>query len=239
MSLVLVTGASTGLGLATARALLDDGHEVVLHARRLERVEDADVLDRVTSAVEADLADLDAVVRLADDLNETGTFDAVVHNAGVMRGPDVVPVNVVAPYVLAALLRRPRTSVVLSSSMHRSGSPDLTADVAQASYSDSKLWVTALTLALAVRRPDEAWHAVDPGWVPTRMGGSGAPDDLDEGHRTQVWLATAGEGEVEPRTGGYWYHRAASRLHPAALDPAFQDDLLGRLERRTGIALQP
>ena len=237
MSLVLVTGASTGLGLATARALLDDGHEVVLHARRLERVEDADVLDRASGAVAADLADLDSVVRLAGELDATWAFDAVVHNAGVISGPDVVPVNVVAPYVLAALLRRPATSVVLSSSMHRSGSADLATDWARASYSDSKLWVTALTLALAARRPDEAWHAVDPGWVPTRMGGAGAPDDLEEGHRTQAWLATAAHDEVEPRTGGYWHHRVASRPHPATLDPAFQDDLLGRLESRTGIAL--
>jgi NAD(P)-dependent dehydrogenase (short-subunit alcohol dehydrogenase family) len=237
MAHILVTGASTGLGLATVRALVDDGHDVVLHARRLDRVEDAEVLARAADAVAADLADPEAVAGLAADLNQRDPFDAVIHNAGVMRGPEVLAVNVLAPYLLAALLHPPRRSVVLSSSMHRSGSPDLRSDLQGPSYSDSKLWVTTLTLALAVRRPAERWHAVDPGWVPTRMGGSGAPDDLEEGHRTQAWLASAPEDEVDPSTGGYWFHRAAGEAHPATRDPAFQDELVSRLEARTGIAL--
>ena len=44
--------------------------------------------------------------------------------------------------------------------------------------------------------------------VPTRMGGPGASDDFDEGHRTQEWLATADETAINPRSGGYWYHTA-------------------------------
>lgn len=236
MASVLVTGASTGLGLATVRALVDDGHDVVLHARHLDRVEDRDLLDRVAHAVAADLSDLDAVARLGDELDRQTTFDAVVHNAGVMHGPDVVTVNVLAPWVLASSMRAPRRSVVLSSSMHRSGSPDLTGVWTRASYSDSKLWVTALTLGLAARRPEELWHAVDPGWVPTRMGGAGAPDDLEEGHRTQAWLATAPEDDLDPRTGGYWRHHAPSTLHRSAADPAFQDEVLERVAARTGVA---
>ena len=93
MALVLVTGASTGLGLATVRQLADAGHDVVLHAR----------------------------------------------NPG----------------------RRRRT------------------------YDDSKLYVTTLAMALARIRTDALAHAVDPGWVPTRMGGPAASDSLEEGHRTQ------------------------------------------------------
>jgi len=47
---------------------------------------------------------------------------------------------------------------------------------------------------------------VDPGWVSTRMGGPGAPDDLDPGHATQEWLAASSEPNTAG-SGGYWYHR--------------------------------
>lgn len=70
------------------------------------------------------------------------------------------------------------------------------------------------------------------------MGGSSASDSLEEGHRTQVWLATADPALIEPRTGGYWFHREPRRPHRAALDTAFQEELLDRLGAHTGIPLQ-
>nr|WP_227996121.1 hypothetical protein [Glycomyces albidus] len=129
--------------------------------------------------------------------------------------------------------------IFLSSGMHLSGSADLDGvdfdrDSAR-SYEDSKLYVTAFAMALAGRRPDAMAHVVDPGWVPTRMGGPGAPDSLVEGHRTQEWLATAPASEIRPRSGGYWFHRRTRQPHPAALDPAFQDALLERLAAHTGL----
>ena len=63
-------------------------------------------------------------------------------------------------------------------------------------YSDSKLLVTTLAVAVARLWPDVYSNAVDPGWVPTRMGGPGAPDDLRLGHLTQEWLATSDEPEA-------------------------------------------
>ena len=170
MSLVLVTGASTGLGLATVNALLDGGHDLVLHARSVGRVEDAAVLDRVVGTAYGDLSDLDATVALARELDGFGRFDAVVHNAGTMDRSLATAVNVVAPYVMAAVMRPPGRSIVLSSGMHRSGTTDLARG---GSYSDSKLWVTTLAMALAGLCPSTLSHAVDPGWVPTRMGGAG------------------------------------------------------------------
>jgi NAD(P)-dependent dehydrogenase (short-subunit alcohol dehydrogenase family) len=232
MSLVLVTGASTGLGLATVTALLDAGHDVVLHARSADRVEDAGVLERAAGTAYADLSDLDATIALADVLDRFGTFDAVVHNAGTMDRALATSVNVVAPYVLSTLMRPPGRSIVLSSGMHLSGSTDLAAG---GTYSDTKLWVTALVMAWAEQRPDTLWHAVDPGWVPTRMGGAGAPDDLVEGHRTQVWLATARVSEIAPRTGGYWHHRAAREAHRSSYDEHVQRAVLDHLAERTGI----
>jgi hypothetical protein len=82
-----------------------------------------------------------------------------------------------------------------------------------------------LAFALAGRWPEVPSNAVDPGWVPTRMGGPRASDDLDLGAETQVWLAT-GDEPGATRTGRYLYHRRPYAAHPAASDPAVQDRLL-------------
>ena len=83
------------------------------------------------------------------------------------------------------------------------------------SYSDSKLFVTTLAVAVAGLWPDVCSNAVDPGWVPTRMGGRHAPDDLRLGHLTQVWLATSDDAEART-SGGYWFHQQRGPTHPAA-----------------------
>lgn len=243
MSLILVTGASTGLGLAAAEALLNAGHEVVVHGRSADRFEDLGMLEQAHDIVYGDLADLPQTIGLAEQLAAMGRFDAVIHNAGVYESPDVLAVNVVAPYVLTAAMELPRRIIVLSSSLHRGGSSDVGAiDFSQPargrrSYDDSKLQVTAFSMALADRYPAVLSHAVDPGWVPTRMGGAGATDDLAEGSATQVWLASADESAIEPRSGGYWYHGVPQKAHTATRDPAFQRTLIERLRGHTGLAL--
>lgn len=205
MALILVTGASTGLGLATARTLIDQGHQVVVHALSARRLDDVD-LSGNRGIVLGDLTNAEETRRVAEQANGFGRFDAVIHNAGVLGSPDVYEVNVVAPYLLTALMRPPARSIVLSSSMHRSGKPDPGvlgspgAGQRPRAYDTTKLLVTVFAMAMAQRRPDQLWHAVDPGWVPTRMGGPGASDDLDEGHRTQEWLATADEIAISPRS---------------------------------------
>jgi NAD(P)-dependent dehydrogenase (short-subunit alcohol dehydrogenase family) len=155
-------------------------------------------------------------------------------------GPAVMPVNVIAPYLLTALLPPPRRLVYLSSSSHYGGRPS-TARVdwrgnRAGSYEDSKLFVTTLMAAMARLRPDVLSNAVDPGWVPTKMGGPGAPDDLHLGHQTQEWLATSDDPQALT-TGGYWHHGERHRPHPAVNDHALQDELLQVLARETGIAL--
>nr|WP_156037268.1 hypothetical protein [Glycomyces tenuis] len=133
--------------------------------------------------------------------------------------------------------------IYLSSGYHRSGSTELgsidfgDSRARPGAYEDSKLYVTTLAFAVARRWADTVAHVVDPGWVPTRMGGPGAPDDLEEGHRTQAWLASAPDGAITPRTGGYWHHRRIARSHPAASDPDFQHELIERLEAYTGVPL--
>ncbi|WP_375155081.1 hypothetical protein [Micromonospora sp. 4G55] len=168
-------------------------------------------------------------------------MDAVIHNAGVVDGAAVLPVNVVAPYLLTALIERPSRLVYLSSGMHSGGRADLTgADWsgtrATKTYSDSKLFVTAFAMFVARTWPDVFSNAVDPGWVPTRMGGSGASDDLREGHLTQAWLAGSDDPGAKV-TGGYWHHMHQQSPHPATRNEGFQDELISQLADHTGVAL--
>jgi NAD(P)-dependent dehydrogenase (short-subunit alcohol dehydrogenase family) len=235
---VFITGSTDGLGRAAAQTLVEDGHDVVVHARNRDRLAAVfNLLDRGATAVVGDLADPDETRALAGQVNQLGRMDAVIHNAGVVSGRQVLPVNVVAPYLLTALVHRPQRLVYLSSSMHRGGRAGLTGmDWSGArvtgSYSDSKLFVTALAAAVARRWTDVFSNAVDPGWVPTSMGGRGAPDDLRLGHLTQEWLATSDDPQARI-SGGYWHHQRQLEPHAAVRDAQFQDELLDVLARFT------
>lgn len=236
MALILVTGASRGLGRDTANALADAQHDVVIHVRDASRLDRTIVGRRWAGVLHGDLADLDQTHDVARQAGALGRFDAVIHNAGTLHRPEALAVNTVAPYVLTALMPKPARLIYLSSSMHRSGSTDLRRlEAGAASYDDSKLWVTALACAFASRWEGTSSHAVDPGWVPTDMGGPAAPDDLAAGHRTQVWLAM--HPDVTPATGGYWYHQKIQSTHSAAQDERFQTHVIDALAARTGITL--
>jgi NAD(P)-dependent dehydrogenase (short-subunit alcohol dehydrogenase family) len=113
---------------------------------------------------------------------------------------------------------------------------DWTGERETRSYSDAKLFVTTLMAAVAELRPDVIAHAVDPGWVPTKMGGPGASDDLALAHVTQAWLATTDESEALV-SGRYWHHRRTQEPHPAVHDEAFQNELLSSLAEQTGVVL--
>ena len=241
-SRVFITGSASGLGHAAAKTLLAEGHEVVVHVRSQARLPAVkELVDQGAIATIGDLSDLDQIRDLARQVNEIGRMDAVIHNAGVISGASLLVVNVVAPYLLTALVQRPKRLIYLSSSMHTGGRASLTGmdwsgRVATGSYSDSKLFVTALTMAVARLWPDVFSNAVDPGWVPTRMGGPSAPDDLRLGHLTQEWLATSNDPDALP-SGGYWHHQRRRKPHPAVNDAGFQDVLLAGLARATGTTL--
>jgi NAD(P)-dependent dehydrogenase (short-subunit alcohol dehydrogenase family) len=239
---VLVTGSSDGLGRAAAVELQKAGRGVVVHVRSQSRLPAvADLVEAGAEVVVGDLSDLKQVRGVAEQANALGRMDAVIHNAGVSDGLAVLPVNVVAPYVLTASMHRPTRLIYLSSGMHRGGRPrlsglDWSGTRATASYSDSKLFVTALSAAVARLWPDVMSNAVDPGWVPTRMGGRNAPDDLRLGHLTQEWLATSTETDALT-SGGYWYHQRRADPHPSVPDEHFQSQLLDVLAEFTGTPL--
>jgi len=251
---IFITGSTDGLGRAAARVLMGDGHEVVLHARSRERASAlSDLVPGAAGVVIGDLSSAAETRELADQVNGIGRMDAVIHNAGVFLEPSrsttagghakTLAVNTLAPYLLTALIDRPGRLIYLSSGLHRAGAGSLRDidwaerrwNAAQA-YSESKLYVTALALALARAWPDVLSNAVDPGWVPTKMGGPGATDDLEQGHRTQTWLAVSND-TAATASGGYWYHRQRQAPAPEAGDPAFQDQLMDRLATLTGVAL--
>src|SRR5690348_808110 len=186
MSRVFITGSADGLGLAAARTLLNEGHQVVLHARTSKRAAAfADLRPRAAGVVIGDLSSAAETRSIAEQVNKLGRVDAVIHNAGVYQVPNrgstpeghatVLAVNTLAPYMLTALIERPHRLVYMSSGMHRGGDASLD-DIdwrerrwdSSHAYSESKLYVTALAFAVARHWRDVLSNAVDPGWVPTK-----------------------------------------------------------------------
>jgi NAD(P)-dependent dehydrogenase (short-subunit alcohol dehydrogenase family) len=252
--LVFITGSTDGLGRAAAEALMNDGHDVVLHARSRERASVlAAIAARSAGVVIGDLSSAAETRSVAEQVNAIGVMDAVIHNAGIYSTarrsatPEghttILAVNTLAPYMLTALIERPRRLIYLSSGMHRSGGgslPDIDWRArpwnATQAYSESKLQVAALAYAVARHWTDVSSNAVDPGWVATKMGGPAAPDDLESGYRTQAWLAVSDAPEAAV-SGRYWHHRKPEMPHREVSDPAFQDQLMEKLEKLTGISL--
>jgi NAD(P)-dependent dehydrogenase (short-subunit alcohol dehydrogenase family) len=250
---IFITGSTDGLGRAAAGVLISEGHDVVLHARTRERA--AALSDLAADAAGVVIGDLSSAAEtrdLAGQVNQIGRMDAVIHNAGVFLEPSrsataegharTLAVNTPAPYMLTALVDRPDRLIYLSSGLHHAAAGSLrdidwtsrSWNAAQA-YSESKLYVTALALTLARVWPEVLSNAVDPGWVPTKMGGPAATGDLQMGYLTQTWLAVSNDAAATV-SGGYWYHRQRQAPAPQARDPAFQDQLMARLAALTGVA---
>jgi NAD(P)-dependent dehydrogenase (short-subunit alcohol dehydrogenase family) len=255
MARVFITGSADGLGLMAGVILAGQGHAVTLHARNPRRADDTRrALPAAEAVITGDLTTITGMRQVAAAANATGGYDAVIHNAGIgYREPrrvqtddgleHVFAVNVLAPYLLTALIDPPARLVYLSSGMHRGGQAGLSDPQwarrpwsgAQA-YSDSKLFDVVLAFAVARHWPGTLSNAVEPGWVATKMGGPGAPDDLALAPVTQAWLAVS-DDPAATVTAGYFYHQRPRQVHPAAHDPAFQDELLSYCASLTGIAL--
>lgn len=241
MARIFITGSADGLGQLSAKLLADQGHQVVLHARNAERGREA--IKKVRDAetvLTGDLSSIEETKKLANQVNALGSFDAVIHNAGVyeVSAKDIFAVNTLAPYILTSLIRKPKRLIYLSSGMHLQGHSKLEyleRDVTRVTYSDSKLHVVMLAIAVARKWPDVYSNAVDPGWVPTKMGGHGARDDLQKGYETQTWLAVSNDEKAKV-SGRYFYHQKERRHNPEADDTLQQDRFLALCAEVTGIA---
>lgn len=160
---VLVTGASSGIGLACATALADAGGEVVLAARRLDKLEEAvstmEARGWKASALQLDVADVDAVRAEVDRL---GPFDILVNSAGIARHTpaaettphdfdDVMNVNLRGAYFVTQAVAKgllaagkPGSLINISSQMAHVGGID------RAVYCASKFAVEGFTKAMAL-----------------------------------------------------------------------------------------
>jgi NAD(P)-dependent dehydrogenase (short-subunit alcohol dehydrogenase family) len=255
MAKVFITGSSDGLGRMAAQLLIEQGHKVVLHARSQERGQEAmEAVPGADTVVTGDLSSISQTRILAEQVNKLGAFDTVIHNAGVGYKspqriatedglPQVFAVNTMAPYILTALIERPKRLVYLSSGLHKNGDAtlqDLTWeqrpwDGTQA-YSDTKFHDVLIAFAIARRWPNVLSNAVEPGWVATKMGGAGASDDLDQGHRTQVWLAVSDDPQAMV-TGEYFYHLKRRQPRPETREVSKQEQLLEACRKFSGVEM--
>jgi len=255
---VLVTGSADGLGREAASMLAGAGHEVVLHARDEQRGRQARAaVPKAVAVVIGDLASIAQTRAVAESAAEIGPYDAAIHNAGIFDTPTghrattedglemIFQVNVLAPYILTALIPPPERLIYLTSGMASSGEIDLT-DLQRthrpwsttAAYCDSKLCDVALAFAVARRWPRVHSNAVCPGWVRTRMGGPNAPTDIRTGAATQVWLAS-GDEPGALRTSQFLRHGKVLGAPRAATDAVLQDGLISACAEISGVALMP
>jgi NAD(P)-dependent dehydrogenase (short-subunit alcohol dehydrogenase family) len=255
MGRVFITGSADGLGKMAAELLIEQGHKVVLHARSQIRAEQTfDAVPGAEAIVTGDLSSIAETREVASQVNALGAFDAVIHNAGVGYRepkrmtedglPHVFAINTLAPYILTATIEMPRRLVYLSSGMHHGAGTDL-GDLTwsrrswngSAAYAETKFQDVLLAFAVARLFPDVYSNALEPGWVPTKMGGAGAPDDLDQAHLTQVWLATSNDPDARV-SGQYFYHRRQRNPNAATHDIAKQAQLLEACRKLSGITLE-
>lgn len=242
MARIFVTGSSDGLGQLAAKKLISLGHKVVLHARNESRGKEAFAKSPGAETVlTADLSNIEETIQLADKVNSLGRFDAIIHNAGVYTasGKDLFNVNTLAPYLLTCLIQKPERLIYISSNMHEGGHSKLdhiVNDLNDINYSDTKLHVVMLCKAVARKWPDVYANALNPGWVPTKMGGKGAPDSLQKGYETQVWLAVSNDERARV-TGKYFFHQKQVRYNPVVDDLELQEKFLRVCEEMTGIRL--
>src|ERR1700690_2364076 len=254
MSRIFISGSSTGLGLMAGELLVEQGHQVVLHARNAARAEDARLaLPRAEAVVEGDLATIAGAKAVARRVNELGPCHAVIHNAAVGYReshiltrdglPHVFAINTLSAYILTALIERPKRLVYLSSGLHHHATANLD-DIlwkkrrwnGSEAYAESKLHDAMLAFAIARRWPDVLSNALEPGWVPTKMGGPGAPDDMKQAHLTQAWLAASDDPKADV-TGEDFYHLKRMGPNPRAHDSFLQDRLIAICADISGVAL--
>lgn len=264
MSIILVTGATDGIGHETARQLAALGQEVVIHGRSEEKAQHArDAIrqaspEAVLHTAHADLADPAAIQRMAQDLSaRLPHLDVLINNAGVYMNEyrptkdgfeTTFAVNYLAPFLLTHLLlpllkRSPEPRVVTVSSIaHQSGRisfDNLNSERhfdSYHAYADSKLAVALFAAELARREPWLASNSLHPGVIGTKLLHAGFDMKGDPvTEGAQTPVFLATSPAVRGITGKYFDRCAAVR--PSAL--AEDEQLAQRLWEWTGQVLRP
>ncbi|KUM58197.1 hypothetical protein ACN42_g8968 [Penicillium freii] len=256
MARILITGSTDGFGLEAARQLVERNHTVYLHARSQERGEEAKT--KCPGAADVLVADLTSVAetrKLAEEANAIGTFDAIILNAGLLYGPfrktetgvPAMPfVNVLAPYIFSCLIEQPKRLIFIASILHKEAKTDLK-DIFWLergekefqdfpAYCDSKFHVMLLANAVAKRFKGTSVTSVHPGYVATKLGGSGATDKMEDGIKTYIMLA---EGDYDQSLTGVYFvpNKEIGEPLPETTQEDLQETVVKACEDITGIKL--
>jgi NAD(P)-dependent dehydrogenase (short-subunit alcohol dehydrogenase family) len=222
----LITGANRGMGLETARQLLERGYRVVMTGRDRAAVEEArrslGTLAAQAFSERLDVTDRASIAAASRSIHaRVGGVDVLVNNAAILLGenddvlsipPDLYRqtfdtnvfgiIDTCREFVPGMASRGYGRIVNVSS-----GAGQLAGMSAYApAYAMSKTALNGLTriLASTYRPRGVLVNAVDPGWVRTDMGGRSAPQSVEDGVDTTVWLATLPN---DGPTGGFFRDR--------------------------------
>ena len=246
---ILITGATDGIGLVTARKLVESGHKVLLHGRNAKKLNDvmvslADYETQIQGYI-ADLSNLDDVMKLTQELKDTQThLDVLINNAGVLKTPATTiqtgldvrfVVNTLAPYLLSKslmpLFNKESRVVSLSSAAQAPidiqgllGNKSYHNDMA--AYAQSKLALTIWSKGLADEYAETgpAFISVNPGsLLASKMVKEGfgvAGNDLSIG--ADILIKAAISDEFSQANGQYFDNDIGrfSDPHPDALNLA-------------------
>lgn len=255
MARIWITGSSDGIGQAGAKLLTEQGHSVWLHARNADRAKQAKAaVPRAAGVIIGDMGSIEGTKSLAAEAKKAGPFDAVIHNAGLGPGnsdnktPDgfqsTFAVNSLGTYILTCLMDKPKRLLYLSSGLHSGGSDDFK-DIGwqnrrfngMQAYSDSKLQNVMMANYVAKYWPDVQSCSMDPGWIKTKMGGSGAPGHVSSPAKAIAEYAVGESSVVGDKTGVYFTPDGMRTANKAASNTAKLDEYIKICEEMSGVSL--
>ena len=251
---ILITGSTDGIGLATARMLLERGHQVLLHGRNPQKLQQVEAQLSAGGSIEsytADLSRMHEVDALAKAVSEKHSrLDVLINNAGIFRTPDPITadgldvrfaVNTLAPYLLTQRLLplMDASGRVINLSSAAQAPVDLRALAGEvrlademSAYAQSKLAITSWSrrLALALGADGPAVIAVNPGsllaskMVKEGFGVAGSDIGIGAGILTRLAL----DDEFGNASGQY-FDNDAGEIGPPHAD-ALDSDKAAALE---------